>query len=159
MKSPYSRSVATAISADDSAVAVPGVAYSRTVVQARVILFGLGAVYLAGVVVQFFLAGLGTFGATTFDAHRAVGLGLALASLVMVVLAFVGKVPRSLLALTVTLLGLNIVQFVLAQIDVEEIAALHVVNALAVVYVAHELFQRSRRFLAAQLVERSKSAA
>jgi Family of unknown function (DUF6220) len=129
------------------------------VVQARVILFGLAAVYLAGVVVQFFLAGLGTFGATTFDAHRAVGLGLALVSLVMVVLAFVGKVPRSLLALTLTLLGLNIVQFVLAQIDVEEIAALHVVNALAVVYVAHELFQRSRRFLAAQLVERSKSAA
>jgi mercuric ion transport protein len=129
------------------------------VVQARVILFGLAAVYLAGVVVQFFLAGLGTFGATTFDAHRAVGLGLGIASLIMLVLAFVGKVPRSLTALTFTLFGLNVVQLVLARIDVEEIAALHVVNALAVVYVAHELVQRSRRFLAAQLGERSKSAA
>jgi len=132
-------------------VAVPGVAYSRDVVQARVILFGLATIYLAGVVVQFFLAGLGTFGATTFDAHRAVGLGLGIVSLIMVVLAFVGKVPRSLVALSFTLFGLNVVQLVLAQIDVEEIAALHVVNALAVVYVAHELVQRSRRFLAAQI--------
>jgi Family of unknown function (DUF6220) len=138
---------------------VPGVAYSRGVVQARVILFGFATIYLAGVVVQFFLAGLGTFGATTFDAHRAVGLGLGLLSLVMVVLAFVGKVPRSLVALTLTLFGLNVIQFVLAQIEVEEIAALHVVNAVAVVYVAHELFHRSRRFLAAQLRERSKTAA
>jgi hypothetical protein len=151
MKSPYSRSVATAIPRDDIAVAVPAVAYSRGVVQARVILFGLAAIYLAGVVVQFFLAGLGTFGATTYDAHRAVGLGLGLVSLIMLVLAFVGKVPRSLVALTFTLFGLNVIQLVLAQIDVEEIAALHVVNALAVVYVAHELVQRSRRFLAAQI--------
>ena len=151
MKSPYSRSVATAIRRDDSAVAVSEVAYSRVVAQARVILFGLATIYLAGVVVQFFLAGLGTFGATTFDAHRAVGLGLGLVSLIMLVLAFVGKVPRSLIALTFTLFGLNVVQLVLAQIDIEEIAALHVVNALAVVYVAHELVQRSRRYLAAQL--------
>jgi hypothetical protein len=151
MKSPYSRSVATAIPRDDIVVAVPAVAYSRGVVQARVILFGLAAIYLAGVVVQFFLAGLGTFGATTYDAHRAVGLGLGLVSLIMLVLAFVGKVPRSLVALTFTLFGLNVIQLVLAQIDVEEIAALHVVNALAVVYVAHELVQRSRRFLAAQI--------
>jgi hypothetical protein len=151
MKSPYSRSVATAIPQDDIAVAVSGVAYSRDVVQARVILFGLATIYLAGVVVQFFLAGLGTFGATTFDAHRAVGLGLGIVSLIMVVLAFVGKVPRSLIALTFTLFGLNVVQLVLAQIDIEEIAALHVVNALAVVYVAHELVQRSRRYLAAQI--------
>jgi hypothetical protein len=129
------------------------------VVQARVILFGLAAIYLAGVVVQFFLAGLGTFGATTFDPHRAVGLGLGLVSLIMLVLAFVGKLPRSLKALTFTLVGLNVIQLVLVQVDVEEIAALHVVNALAVVYVAHELVQRSRRFLAAQLDERSNSAA
>ena len=67
--------------------------------------------------------------------------------------------PRSLKALTFTLFGLNVLQLVLAQIDVEEIAALHVVNALAVVYVAHELVQRSRRFLAAQLTERSNTAA
>ena len=140
-------------------MAVPGVAYSRGVTQARVVLFGFATIYLAGVVVQFFLAGLGTFGATTFDAHRGVGFGLGLVSLVMIVLAFVGKVPRSLVALTLTLFALNIVQFVLARIDVDEIAALHVVNALAVVYVAHELVQRSRRYLAAQLGERSKSAA
>ena len=47
--------------------------------------------------------------------------------------------------------GVVVAVHVLARIDVDEVAALHVVNALAVVFVAHELVQRSRRFLAAQL--------
>jgi hypothetical protein len=115
--------------------------------QARVILFALSAFYLAGVVVQFFLAGLGAFGATSFDAHRGLGFALGIASLVLLVLALVGRLPRFLSLLTVVLVGLNVLQSILANIDVEEIAALHVVNALAIVYVAHELMQRSRRFL------------
>jgi Family of unknown function (DUF6220) len=115
--------------------------------QARVIFFALAAFYLVGVVVQFFLAGLGAFGATSFDPHRGLGFALGIASLVLLVLALVGRLPRLLLLLTVVLVGLNVLQSILANIDVEEIAALHVVNALAIVYVAHELMQRSRRFL------------
>ena len=115
--------------------------------QARVIFFALAAFYLAGVVVQFFLAGLGAFGATTFDAHRGLGFALGIGSLAMLVLALFGRLPRFLVLLTVLLVGLNVLQSILANIDVEEIAALHVVNALAIVYVAHELMQRSRRYL------------
>jgi hypothetical protein len=121
------------------------------VTQARVLFFGLAVIYLAGVVVQFFLAGLGTFGATSFDAHQAFGLVLALLTLILLVLAVVGKVPRLLIGLAVILLGLNVLQMFLAQVDVEEIAALHVVNALAIVFVAHEIMQRSRRYLASKM--------
>ena len=123
--------------------------------QARVIFFGLAVIYLAGVVVQFFLAGLGTFGATSFDAHQAFGLVLAVLTLVLLVLAVVGKVPRLLILLTVALLGLNVLQMFLAQVDVDEIAALHVVNALVIVFVAFEIVQRSRRYLASMMTERA----
>jgi Family of unknown function (DUF6220) len=121
------------------------------VTQARVLFFGLAVIYLAGVVVQFFLAGLGTFGATDFDAHQAFGLVLALLTLILLVLAVVGKVPRILIGLAVILLGLNVLQMFLAQVDVEEVAALHVVNALAIVFVAYEIVQRSRRYLASKM--------
>jgi hypothetical protein len=121
------------------------------VTQSRVLFFGLAVIYLAGVVVQFFLAGLGTFGATSFDAHQAFGLVLALLTLILLVLAVVGKVPRLLIGLAVVLLGLNVLQMFLAQVDVEEVAALHVVNALAIVFVAYEIVQRSRRYLASKM--------
>jgi hypothetical protein len=121
------------------------------VTQARVLFFGLAVIYLAGVVVQFFLAGLGTFGATSFDAHQAFGLVLALLTLILLVLAVVGTVPRLLILLSVALLGLNVLQMFLAQVDVDEIAALHVVNALAIVFVAFEIVQRSRRYLASKM--------
>jgi hypothetical protein len=121
------------------------------VTQARVLFFGLAVIYLAGVVVQFFLAGLGTFGATSFDAHQVFGLILAVLTLVLLVLAVVGKVPRLLILLAVALLGLNVLQMFLARIDVDEIAALHVVNALAIVFVAYEIVQRSRRYLASKM--------
>ena len=130
--------------------------------QARVIFFALAALYLVGIVVQFFLAGLGAFGATSFDPHRALGFILGIASLAMLVIALVGRLPRFLLLLTLVLFGLNVLQSILANIDVEEIAALHAVNALAIVFVAHELMQRSRRFLtgkvAAEVAGRSGAA-
>jgi hypothetical protein len=133
-------------------VGVGHVAYSRVAVtQARVLLFGLAAIYLVGVIVQFFLAGLGAFAASSYDAHQGLGLALAALALLLLVAAFVGKVPRSLLALTFTLLGLNVLQIVFARLDVAEIAALHVLNALAVALVAIELVQRSRRYLASKL--------
>ena len=119
--------------------------------QARVIFFGLAVIYLAGVVVQFFLAGLGTFGATDFDPHQVFGLILGILTLVLLVVAVVGKLPRLLIGLAVALVGLNVLQMFLARVDVDEVAALHVVNALAIVFVAYEIVQRSRRYLASMM--------
>ena len=115
--------------------------------QARVIYFGLAVLYLLAVIVQFVLAGLGAFGATDYDAHTAVGLMLGIGSLLLLVVALVGRLPRTVVLLTVLLVGLNVLQLVLANIDVEEIAALHPVNAVVIVFLAHELMQRSRRYL------------
>jgi hypothetical protein len=119
--------------------------------QARVLFSGLAVLYALGVVVQFFLAGLGAFGASDYDAHRTLGFILGIGSLVLLVFAIVGRVPRVTFFLAVLLVGLNVLQVVLANVDVEEIAALHPVNALAIVYVAYEVMQRSRRYLTAKI--------
>jgi hypothetical protein len=119
--------------------------------QARVIYFGVAAIYLVGAVVQFFLAGLGVFGASSYDAHRAFGLILVLVTLVLLVLSIVGRMPRTTLILTVVLLGLNVLQMVLANTDVGEVAALHPVNGVVIVFLAYELTQRSRRYVASKM--------
>ncbi|MGH3094145.1 MAG: DUF6220 domain-containing protein [Gaiellaceae bacterium] len=119
--------------------------------QARVIYFGLVALYLAGAVVQFFLAGLAVFGDTSFDLHSVLGFILGIASIVLLVVALVGRLPRTLFLLTVLLVGLNVLQLVLANVDVSEVAALHPVNGVAIVFLAYELTQRSRRYVASKM--------
>jgi Family of unknown function (DUF6220) len=119
--------------------------------QARVVFYGFAVTYLLGVVAQFFLAGLGVFGTTSYDAHRALGFVLGLLAVVLLVLAVGAKLPRPLSGLALLLVLLNIVQIVLIQIDIGEIRALHLVNALAIALVANMLVQRSRRYLASQL--------
>ena len=115
------------------------------------VFYGFAVVYLLGVVAQFFLAGLGVFGATSYDAHRAVGFLLGLVAVVLLVLAVAAKLPRPLTGLALLLVLLSIVQIVLIQIDIEEIKALHLVNALAIGLVANMLVHRSRRYLASKL--------
>jgi len=119
--------------------------------QARVVYFGLAALYLAAAAVQFFLAGLFVFDGSSIDPHRVLGFVLVIASLVMLVLALVGRLPRIVTLLTLVLLALNVLQMVLANIDVGEIAALHVVNGVAIVFLAYELMQRSRRYLVSKI--------
>jgi hypothetical protein len=119
--------------------------------QARVVFYGFAVTYLLGVVAQFFLAGLGVFGTTSYDAHRALGFILGLLAVVLLVLAVGAKLPRPLSGLALLLVLLNILQIVLIQIDIGEIRALHLVNALAIAVVANMLVQRSRRYLASKL--------
>jgi hypothetical protein len=119
--------------------------------QARVVFFGLSAIYLLGVVVQFFLAGLGVFGAESFDAHRVLGFILGAIAIALIVLAALGRLPRVVFIQAILLLALNVVQIVLANVDTGAIAALHVVNALVIFGIALELMQRSRRYLASKI--------
>ena len=112
------------------------------------IFYGLALIYLVGVVVQFFLAGLALFGSGDYDIHRVLGYALGAISVVLLGLAIGAKLSRSLTALTTVLVALNAAQMVLVQIDVDEIRALHVVNALAIAFVANMLVHRSRRYLA-----------
>jgi hypothetical protein len=119
--------------------------------QARVLFYGLTVLFLLGVVVQFFLAGLYVFGGTSIETHQVLGLILALAALILIILALVARLPRKTVLLTVLLLGLSILQSVLANIDINEVEALHPVNALVIAFVAYALMQRSRNYLASKM--------
>jgi hypothetical protein len=118
-----------------------------------VVFYGLAIVYLLGVVVQFFLAGLALFSAGSYDTHRWVGYVLGVIAVVLLALAIGAKMPRSVTALTTVLVALNAAQIVLVQVDVHEIEALHVVNAVAIAFVANMLVHRSRRYIAARLAD------
>jgi Family of unknown function (DUF6220) len=119
--------------------------------QGRVAFYGVALGYMLGVVIQFFLAGLAVFGVRSYDAHRGLGFVLGLISLVLLALAIGAKMPRSVTALSAVLVALNAFQIVLIQIDIAEVNALHLVNALAIAFVANMLVHRSRRYLAARL--------
>ena len=68
--------------------------------QARVLFFGLAVLFLLGVVVQFFLAGLYVFGGTSIDSHRMLGFILMASALAMLVIAVVGRLPWTTTLLT-----------------------------------------------------------
>ena len=104
---------------------------------------GLAWLFVAGAVLQFFLAGLGVFGAASFGPHQTVGKLLALASLILLVLAAIlalsGGLSRGRVGLAVLLLGLMVVQWSLVAAFSEgepALAALHPVNGLLVLSVA-----------------------
>jgi hypothetical protein len=100
---------------------------------------GLGFLVLTLGLLQYFLAGLGAFGAETgYDPHRAVGSLLTVLALVLLILAAVGR--RAALVPSAVLLGLMLVQTVLAISgeDVAFLGALHPVNGLLILFVAHQ---------------------
>jgi hypothetical protein len=101
---------------------------------------GLAFLLLTLGLLQFFLAGLGVFGAAdAFDVHRVVGNVVLLLGLVLVALAFVGR--REALFQSAVLFGLLILQSLWAVLG-EEVGAffgaLHPVNGLLVLVVAHQ---------------------
>jgi hypothetical membrane protein len=99
---------------------------------------GLAFLFLAIGIVAFFLAGLGAFG-EGFDSHRVSGSVLLLLSLIILILAAVGR--REALQQSAVLFGLMILQMVLAVLgeDVSSFfGALHPVNGLLILFVAHQ---------------------
>jgi Family of unknown function (DUF6220) len=96
----------------------------------------LSLLFLAGAIVQFFLAGLAAFGGTQWDAHQAWGTVLTIVALVIVILAAVGR--RQAVQASAILLGLMILQNILGAVgnDVPVLGALHPLNGLAVLGVA-----------------------
>lgn len=102
---------------------------------------GLALLFLALGILQFFLAGLGVFGgglgSSDYDLHRIGGQLLTTLALVLLILAAVGR--REALAASALLLVLMIVQTILAAVgnDASALAALHPLNGIAVLAVAH----------------------
>ena len=108
--------------------------------------------FVLGVAVQFFLAGLGVFGAdhpgrpasaSTFDAHRAFGNVLVVASLLIMGASIAAKKQIRLSGL---LLVLMVLQSVWAKAgSAAAIGALHVLGALAIAIVAFTMHRATRR--------------
>jgi hypothetical protein len=101
------------------------------------------ALIAAGVVVQFFLAGAGAFGATSFHLHSLLGTLLLVLAAVAVALALIG---RAFVQHTVFLLLAVVIQFALGVLgaDVQAwLGAVHAVNALAVMGAAASLVRRA----------------
>jgi hypothetical protein len=109
---------------------------------------------LAAVIVQFFLAGLGVFaGASNFEAH--VNFGYTILSVMVIGLlpAFAARLPWRTIGLTALLPVLVVLQSVLITAwhnGLQVVAALHVVNGLAIFSLAGFLALRSHSYLAVE---------
>ncbi|HYH91588.1 MAG TPA: DUF6220 domain-containing protein [Candidatus Saccharimonadales bacterium] len=99
----------------------------------------VGAIFIACVVVQVFLAGLGVFDdPRTFLTHRDFGYTFGMLTLVLLVLALVGREPRRVTGLSALLLVLFAFQsvFIALRADQPVLAALHPVNGFLILLVA-----------------------
>ena len=101
--------------------------------------------FLVAVIVQFFLAGLGVFGAESYETHRDFGGAFHLFALVLLLLAIFVRRDRADIILAVVLFVIVTVQFSLpnAVDDAPGVAALHVVNALFIWMVGYHLAMRA----------------
>jgi hypothetical protein len=96
------------------------------------------AAFVACAVVQIFLAGLGVFDdPKSFVTHREFGYVFGWLTLVILVLALLGRAPRRVTGLCVLLLVLFALQsvFVALRTDLPAIAALHPLNGFAILFV------------------------
>ena|SRR5215831_4555193 len=115
----------------------------------RWIYVGWLALTLAAILLQFYLAGYGVFafnGLPPFDAHRAVGDLIGIASLVGIALAFAARVPWRITGINALFFLLMVIQSALAFAGVQAIAALHVVNGVLIFAVVGYLTREAYRY-------------
>ena len=106
----------------------------------------MARIFLAALLLQFYLASTALFGASSFQPHRMLGFGLGVLALLFPLLALAGRLGRQLIGLSVLLLILSIVQVMLPSLrgDVPWIAALHPVNALALMAISARMGRNGR---------------
>ena len=112
------------------------------------------------VIVQFFLAGLGVFSGD-FQMHVALGYTIFFLMLLVLVIALVARLPWRTLGLTALLPVLVFLQSIFIEAwsnGLAYIAALHVVNGLAIFSLAGILAVRSSVFLSAEKLRATQAA-
>jgi hypothetical protein len=104
----------------------------------------LSAIFAGGLIVQVFGAGLGVF-VGDFTLHRVVPLILGVVLLGMLVTARPALLPKPMARDTVLLLGVFIVQGLLADVRgiMPAVSAFHPVNALLLVALAFSIARRA----------------
>ena len=100
--------------------------------------------FLLGVGVQFFLAGLGVIGGESIDPHKMLGSLLQLLAVLMLVSAALAKMPRPVIIMSVVLVVLMLLQSVFVQIDSPLwLHSFHVFDAFLIAALAQHLAQRA----------------
>ena len=116
---------------------------------ARKALVGLLWLYVVGVLVQFFLAGIGMpqLGGESMDAHEGFGYAvLHLTPIIFLVIAFFAKMPKKMLGLMAVFAVIVFVQPIwAAEFEGEAIAALHVLGGGIILGMAHALATMATR--------------
>ncbi|MCA1568776.1 MAG: DUF6220 domain-containing protein [Chloroflexi bacterium] len=118
---------------------------------ARPIHVGVAALYVIGLLVQVYLAGMGVFAeASAFVTHRDVGYVLTLLPVVLIVTALAGRFGRWHVIASAVMVGQFILQSVLVfqRDSAPAIAALHPVNGFLIlligVWLAHDAWREWR---------------
>jgi hypothetical protein len=111
----------------------------------RYLYAAVAALFVVGVVYQVFLAGMAVFGGGVWGSHVDFGYLVASLPLLTVILAWPAKAGRRNLWLAGGLLVLAQVQTFLPsfRLDAPIVAALHPVNALALLYLGVVVAQRA----------------
>ena len=110
----------------------------------RLVVVGL---FVLGLFVQFYLAGRGAFGASSYSAHRTFGEVLHLVTPTILVLTLLHRRTRNRVdvVLAIALIVLFEVQLALADLEHPSVGAFHPVNGLLILGVAFWLFRRDLR--------------
>jgi hypothetical protein len=106
---------------------------------ARYLYLALVWIYLAGILFQVFLAGMGLFGTTRdFEPHAGLGWILHLVPVLLLIVAAVARVGKRLIWWNVALAVVQFVQPILAlsRNDAPVVAAFHPVLALVIFWLA-----------------------
>jgi mercuric ion transport protein len=125
---------------------------------ARIALPWVAWLFVACVVIQVFLAGLGVFDSPLrFIAHRDFGYMFFWLLVVLLVLAIAGRVGRRLIGLSALLIVLFILQSVFVGFRATQpmLAALHPVNGFLIGLVAIVVARDGRRLAASRPLRRS----
>jgi hypothetical protein len=110
-------------------------------------LVGFAWLYVLGVVVQFFLAGLGSLGGEDFQAHEGFGWSaLHLTPILLLILTFISGASFLTRMMTLALVVIAFIQpFWATEFQGETLGALHLIGALAIFALAHDIARRSTR--------------
>ncbi len=116
-------------------------------VAAKRILVIASMLFLFGVVLQFFFAGLALLGGEDWEMHRGFGWSaLTLTPVLILVVAYLAKVGRVTLFLSVALVILAVIQpFWVSEFEGEFLGSMHVLGALVIFTLAHHVALRAMR--------------
>ena len=120
---------------------------TKIVYGARMAYLVVAWLFVVAVIGQIFLAGLSLFAsAANWGTHQEFGYGISLLALLLVVLAFPGRIPRAIGRWLALLLAVYAIQTILPNLrrDAPWVAALHPLNALAVFWIALTHARRAR---------------